>query len=182
MGKFVIAKDYSFKIDNYEKNNPIITVRMPTQYTCLDILDIIRIYGEYEGIYDFDFFNTYDNEYFSKKFGHKNFDNVIVTTFQGKGSSAICSFGPLKIYFGYRGHYKWSKVYPISNLACGKYPSEKEFTNLGKISPKERITYKEDTLKEFNEKLKLHFKNKYKITDEIYDPIFNSNKLEKIKQ
>jgi hypothetical protein len=195
MGKFVNAKDCSLQVVNYRKNSPVIQITMSMQYSCLDILEILKMYTGYNENADFDFYNVYNKEYFSTKYGHKNFDDVTIGDFQGISPEVICSFGPFKIKYSFRRHQKWSKVYPLAYQAYGNFPNEKEYNKLDNVSydklaeylkknSTERFMatsalplYKEDYLKEFNEKLKEYFRNKYKISDEIYETTWNSNKL-----
>ncbi|MDR2905699.1 MAG: hypothetical protein LBU73_07090 [Helicobacteraceae bacterium] len=195
MKKFMNASDCGLRLINYSKSTSRVLIETPWQYSCLDLLDILKIYTGYNGNDNFDFYNVYEKVYFSTKYGRKNFDEVTVRDFQGISPSTICTFGDLKIEYGFRKYKKWSKVYPVATQAHGDYPSEEEYKYLENVSSEQLAEllktgsierffatsalplYKDDYLKTFNEKLKEHFTNKYKISDEIYEPTWNSNKL-----
>jgi hypothetical protein len=199
MSKFVRAKNFCFQVVNYKNEYPYVVITIPMAYTFLDLLDIIKMYTGYTEEHNFDFYSTYDEIYLSSKYEQNEYDNVKIHEFIEVSPSAICSFGPLKIEIGKqsKSHRKWTKVYPEAFEAIGNFPQEKEFKKLKNVSSKELNKYltenylkivsinssprtkkfaKED-LKEFNEKLKEHFKKKYTISDEIYETTWNSNRI-----
>ena len=208
MSKFVTACDFTFRAGNYAKGYPIFYVTIPLSFSLLDLLNIIRAYTDYTGEYEYDFYSVYHKTYYSSKYRQNELDNIEINEFMDISPSMICSFGSLKIEISKRGKsgVKWSKIYPEAFMGSENFPEEKEFKKLKNISsekvaeffkknsgelainyyhylPAELQKPKKENFKEYNEKLKEIFKNKYKMSDEKYEKseeinsIWNCNKI-----
>ena len=200
MGKFVIANDLTFQIGNFRNDYSLFYITTPMVYSLLDLLDIIKIFAGYTGEYEYDFYSIYYKTYFSSKYKQNDLEKITIDEFMGISPSMICSFGPLKMKISKasKSLTKWKKIYPEVFMGYGNFPEENEFNKLKNISSEKvaeffnknftnlALTYyvlpeikkqNKDDFKDYNEKLKTFFKNKYKMSEEINEGTWNSNKI-----
>ncbi|MHC6204120.1 hypothetical protein ACYULU_13125 [Breznakiellaceae bacterium SP9] len=185
MKKFVIAKDFALVLENYEPSGdyhrsacrPSIHFELPLQLSYMDLLHIIKTYTKYEGSCEWEFYPSYkEGKNLKELYEGKDFGEVKVGEIFGSYFHANMTYGPMKFEIGGRGILKYPKVYPHIYQGHGTFPKEDEFIEK-KPLPDMGILYKEEHYSDFNEEIKVYFKNKYKISDEIYEETWNSNKL-----
>ncbi|MDR0604411.1 MAG: hypothetical protein LBG80_08940 [Bacteroidales bacterium] len=169
MAKFIVAKDFHIELDNCKYGSPYIRIKMPIDFSYLDLIQIIKIYTNYKDTYEWDFFFPYYQMNLLSKHKKEELGNIKIRQYFEVPPNMDCIYGPIKINIGKmaKSFNKYHKVYPVAFEAAGIFPSEEEFRNkklLKDITKK----YTEEDLKEFNSILKEYFKNKYKISDEIY--------------
>jgi hypothetical protein len=184
MKKFITAKHFTFKLDNYEPYEkgrtvycPIIYFKLPLQLSYMDLLQTIKIYTKYDGGYEWEFYPSYkEGKSLKELFKGRDFDELKIDEIFGVYYNADMTYGSMKFEIGARKLLKYSKVYPQIFQGHGTFPTEKEFME-NTLLPDSEVLYKEEHYSEFNEEMKIYFKNKYKISDEIYESTWNSNKL-----
>lgn len=180
MAKFLIAKTLTINVENYSHGRPYIDLDLTLDYSLLDLIEIIKMYTGYANLYDWKFINPYEeDENLSFKNDGNKFDDIQFGKYRSVTPAIECFYGSVKMRLGVRGHRKYSKVYPTVIQAAGRFPTEEELVgNIG-IADNDEKRSAED-LKAFEEKLKVYFKNKYKISDEIAEgSAFGQNKLVK---
>jgi hypothetical protein len=181
MKKFIIASNFVFVLTNYEtplgKQRSDIHFEMPLQSSYMDLLQIIKMYTKYNDSNKWEFFPSYKGGKSLKElYKGRDFDEIKVEEIFGIYFHADMTYGPMTFEIGARGHLKYSKVYPHIYQGHGTFPTEQEFAEK-KIFPDRDVLYGEEHYSKFNEEIKIYFKNKYKISDEIYENTWNSNKL-----
>jgi hypothetical protein len=169
MAKFIVSKDFHIELDNYKHGSPYVRIKTPIDFSYFDLIQIIKMYTNYKDTYEWDFFFSYYQMNLLSKHKKVEFDNIKVRQYFEVPSNMDCIYGPIKINIGKmtRSFNKYHKVYPVAFEATGIFPSEEEFRNEKPVKDM-RKKYTEEDLKDFNNLLKQYFKDKYKISDEIY--------------
>jgi hypothetical protein len=161
-------------MDNIE---PYVHLTIPLDLSFLDLINIIKMYTNYGDAYEWDFYFDYYNMNLLSKHKKEEFDDIKIRQYMATSAYNKCVYGPFEFILHKRNFKKYTKVYPIADEADGIFPTEEEF--IKKIPTKDK-KYTKDDLTEFNEKLKEIFRKKYKISDEIDDWGYGSNKLVRI--
>ncbi len=193
MSKFIIAKTLTLQIENYTYGKPYIQIDIPVSYSLYDLIEIIRMWTNYAHAYDWEFSNPYEKSgsiNLSLKNNREEIERTTFDEFRKTTPSIICKYGPIEIQIAARGFIKYRKVYPTIYQAAGYFPTEDDFLNHIKISdidgkytvstrsPPSSSHLINNDLIELGEKLKVYFKNKYKISNEIVKgSTFDENEL-----
>lgn len=193
MAKFIIASTLTIQIENYNYGTPYIQMVTPVTYSLSDLIQIIKLYTNYNNTYDWSFINPYEEaKALCLQNSSDKLENVQFNEYRNITPYIKCIYGPIEIHLGARGHVKYGKVYPTIYQAVGKFPTEEKFVKnieIPDIDGKYTIARKplpsavhliSNDLIEYGEKLKEYFKSKYKISDEIEEEsTFKPNKLVK---
>lgn len=163
MAKFVNGKTISFGLTG-KHSDVYFQIDAPMCYTLYDIVQIIKMYSDYTDKYEWKFINSYDESKILNAVSDEKLDSIKFDEYRNVTPSINCIYGDLEISIEARGYLKYTKVYPTIYQATGNFPSEDNLMNDDEIIKVKRT---KDELKDFDEKLKTYFKNKYKITDEI---------------
>lgn len=168
-------------------------MHIPMTYSLFDLAQIIRLYTDYSDTYDWTFINPYEeNKSLSLRNDRDDLEDIKFDEYRNITPYIKCLYGPIEMHLGVRGHQKYGKVYPSIYQAVGKFPTEEEFlknieipdidgeyTIPGKSLPSASHVISNDLI-EYGERLKVYFKNKYKISDEIEEEsTFKPNRLVK---
>jgi len=185
MSKYIIAKTATFSIENYSHGNVFIQMDLPMSYSLLDLIQIIKMYSNYDDTYDWNFINAYEkNKNLSLKNDLKKIDKIRFDEYKDVTPAINCIYGPIEMEIGVRGHLKYRKVYPTIYQAVGYFPTEEEFLKNIKIPdidckytvPRKSLPSAShlinNDLIEYGERLKKYFKNKYKISDKTIESFF----------
>ncbi|MFD2561727.1 hypothetical protein [Aquimarina rubra] len=187
MSKYIIAKTATISIKNYAQGNVFIQMDLPMSYSLLDLIQIIKMYSNYDDTYDWSFINPNEKDKnLSLRNDFEKIDKIRFDEYRNITPAINCIYGPIEMEIGVRGHLKYRKVYPTIYQAVGCFPTEEEFvknikipdidgkyTILGKSLPSASHLINTDLI-EYGEKLKKYFKNKYKISSETIESFFGT--------
>jgi hypothetical protein len=184
MGKYVVAKGISITLENYKHGTPHIYIYTPVEYTFYDFLEIVKMYTGYSDKYDWNIFLPYyDDINILIHYKKDSLDEIkLIEYFEGLPDTKWL-YGKILLDVGWRYIKKYTKAYPSVLFAQGKFPTEEEFIKNKKIKDIDRL-YGKDDWKDFDERLKEHFRKRYKISNELVGKDYNgyedSNKIIKI--
>lgn len=163
MAKFVNGKTISFGLKG-KHSDVYFQIDAPMCYTLYDIVQIITMYAGYTGKYEWKFINSYDETKTLRSLNNEELDRIKFDEYRNVTPSIDCVYGDLEISIGARGNLKYTKVYPTIYQATGNFPLEDNLLNDDAVI---KVNRTKGDLTDFEEKLKIYFKNRYKITDEI---------------
>jgi len=190
MSKFIYAKSTTISIENYKRGHVFVQMDLPMSFSLLDLVEIIKMYSDYNNTYDWTFDNERKkNKSLSLRNDFKKLEKIRLHEFQDLNPGIECFYGPIEMRISTRSSIKYRKVYPTIYQAHGRFPTEKEFlenikipnmdglyTIPGKSKPSAEHMINEDLIK-YGERLKSHFMNKYKISSEIVDSFYGAENL-----
>jgi len=172
MAKFLFGKTVTFAADNYGQGNVFVQLSMPMAYSLMDLIQIVKLYTDYDDTYDWTFSNPRDaSKTVSLKKHGAGLDDIRFDEFKNISPTILCEYGRLKISIGGRGSLKYRKVFPQIYQAVGQFPTLKEIKKK-KTPPHLGETVRAETIAAFGDKLKDTFKRKYQISDEIIEGFF----------
>jgi hypothetical protein len=177
MKKFIVAKNCTIKLNNYLHGCPYVGVTIPMALSFFDLIYIIKLYTNYDDTYNFDFHFVNSQTNLLSRYKKDDLDNIKIREGSPSGGYITGIYGKMEFDIGFRGFSKYAKVYPVAYQAQGIFPTINEFIKNMPVPNMDKF-YTKDDLQDFNEKLKIYFKSKYKISDEKEEgSFFEENKL-----
>ena len=193
MAKSINTKYTTFAL--CDKNNKArFSMYLPMQYSLADILYIISEYTGYKNNREWNIYNPYKKELAIKNAtARDDLDSISFSHFRGITPVIAITYGSSCIAIGSRNFRKSSKVYPFEIIGVEYFPAEDEVSKkelpektlydfnklyLLYLDMRSQVHYRDDdAFLDFQSAITAHFKQKYRISDEMTAGFYGDENL-----